>query len=110
MQQQTPPDLGQMAAQMAGNQARVSQLIEQLNDSLDRLVAATVRKDWSEVRQLSSDLADGGRKNGYRSISALAQRVCEESDRPNNEVGVKRSLIRLIGTCGRAKRSQLATH
>jgi len=110
MQQQTPPDLGQMANQMASNQAKVSQLIEELNDSLDGLVAATARKDWTKVRQLSSDLADGGRKNGYRSISALAQRVCDESDRPDNEVEVKRSLIRLIGTCGRAKSSQLATH
>ncbi|MEE8452827.1 MAG: hypothetical protein V3R99_12960 [Thermoguttaceae bacterium] len=110
MQQQIPPDLGKMADQMAGNQAKVSQLIEQLNDSLDRLVAATVREDWSEVRQLSSDLADGGRENGYRSISALAQRVCDESERPDNTLEVKRSLIRLIGTCGRAKSSQAAAH
>lgn len=110
MQQQTPPDLGKMADQMAVNQAKVSQLIEQLNGSLDQLVAATVRNDWSEVRQLSGDLADGGRKNGYRSISALAQRVCDEADRPNNAIEVKRSLIRLIGTCGRAKRSQVAAH
>jgi len=110
MPQQTPPDIGQMTARMAANQAKVSKLIEQLDKSLDDLVAATVRRDWTAVRQLSGDLADGGRKNGYRSISALAQRVCEESERPDNEIEVKRSMIRLIGTCSRAKRPRAAAH
>ena len=110
MQQQAPPDMAQMAAQMATNQAKVAWYIETLNASIDQLVTAAVREDWSEVQRVSGQMADGGRESGHRAISALAQRVCDEAHRPDNAVGVKRSLIRLIGTCGRAKSPEPAAH
>jgi len=101
MQEQEHPDIAQMAATMAVNQAKVARYVDTLASSVDELVAATLRHDWSEVQRVSEELAENGRANGYRAVSAMAQRVFDEAHLPNNEVGVKRSLIRLIGTCGR---------
>ncbi len=101
MQDQKLPDLAGMAATMAADQAKVTQHAEKVASDVDALVSAASREDWNEVQQLSQQLADGSRASGYRAVSALAQRVCEEAIRVDNAEGIKRSLIRLIGTCGR---------
>ncbi len=92
------------AAVMAANHARVQHSATALSDQIDGLVAATVRRDWGEVGRLGAHLATASRVGGYRAVSALAQKVCDEAGTPQNEVGVKRSLIRLIGTYGRTGR------
>ena len=101
MQDLQHANLARAAATMASNQARVATYAEQLGNSLDELIAATAREDWNAVQRLSDQLAQRGRASGHRGVSALAQRVCDEAHRPDNSLGVKRSLIRLIGTCGR---------
>jgi hypothetical protein len=101
MNDQTRPDVAHLAATMAANHAKVVQYARTLSDRIDNLVEATVRRDWGEVRRISQQLTDDGRSCGYRAVSALAQRVCDELDKPGNEIGVKRSLIRLIGICSR---------
>ena len=110
MNSQDFPDVSQMAAQMAANQARVADYVETLTARVDELVAAAGRGDWDEVRRVSGRLAQRSRAQGYRAVSALAQRVHDEAARPHNALGVKRSLIRLIGTCGRAENRQTGPH
>ena len=102
---QKPPDLSRLTATMAANQAKVARHVETLGGSIDELVTATLRQDWSEVQRLSGQLAADGRASGFRAVSALAQRVLDEAHRPHNDVGVRRSLIRLIGTYGRTSTS-----
>ncbi|MBN2474077.1 MAG: hypothetical protein JXB62_05695 [Pirellulales bacterium] len=94
------PDLSQLSAKMAANQARVAQFVEHLDGSVDELVAAAGRQDWGDVQRLSGQIAEQGRASGFRAVSAMAQRVFDEAHRPNNALGIKQSLIRLIGTCG----------
>ena len=102
MQDPKLPNLSDMAATMAAHQAKVSQYAEQLADHVDGLVSAATREDWNEVQRLSGWLADDSRASGYRAVSALAQCVHDETLRVDNSTAIKRSLIRLIGTCGRA--------
>lgn len=104
MQQHSGPDVAQLATRLASDQARVAEYVDTLVNRLDELVAATGRADYHEVRRISGEIADAGRASGHRAISALAQRVCDEAHQPENDLAVKRSLIRLIGTCGRADR------
>ena len=95
------PDVHQAAARLAANQARVRQSVESLSDQIDTVVAAAARLDWSEVGRLSCHLAATSRGDSYRALSAMAQNVYDETTKPANELGIRRSLIRLIGTCGR---------
>jgi len=105
MQKEELPNLTQLASKMAANQAQVARYVDRLDGPLDELVAATLRHDWGQVQRISGQVAASGRANGYRAVSAMAQRVFDEAHRPNNDLGVKRSLIRLIGTCGRTAAS-----
>ncbi len=109
MQEQTRPDLAHAASEMAANHIKVVQYVETLPSRIDELVAATAREDWNEVRRASRHLARGSRACGYRAVSALAERVHHEVNRPHNLLGVKRSLIRLIGTCGRTGQRRAGT-
>ncbi len=102
MQDQEHPDLAHLASTLASNQAKVQQYVETLTCRVDDLVAAAIREDWDHVRHVSQEIAQQGRSSGHRAVSAMAQRVYDEAHQPNDGVGVKRSLIRLIGTCGRA--------
>jgi len=95
------PNIHQAATRLAANHARVVQAVEGLAPEIDALVAATVRHDWNEVGRLSWHMAVNSRSGGYRALSAMAQKVYDETTKPTNELGIRRSLIRLIGTCGR---------
>ena len=96
-----PRNIHEAATRLAANHARVVQAVEGLAPQIDELVAATVRHDWNEVGRLSWHMAVRSRSGGYRALSAMAQKVYDETTRPANELGIRRSLIRLIGTCGR---------
>jgi hypothetical protein len=100
------PNIGGMAAKMSAQHARVVDAATALSGRIDELVAATGRHDWTEVGRISRELASESRSSGHRVVSGLAERISEEAQR-QNELGVKRSLIRLIGTHGRTSR-QLA--
>ena len=111
MQDQAPtttPDLTSLNSQLAANTARVSQYVETLTARVDRLVEATMTEDWQEVRRLSDHLAQSSNSYGYEAIGERARRVCDEMDKPDkpetNVLEIKRSVLRLIGACGRAKR------
>ena len=106
MQEYIRPDLAHSAAQMAANQAKVSQYVETLAGQVDELVAAAARDDWDEVRQVSQQVARSGRACGQEEIAAMAERLGDEAGRPDDVLGIKRRMIRLIGTCGRTGRTR----
>ncbi len=103
MPAQDLPNIAQMTTRLAANQARVTNYVDTLATRIDELVAATGREDWDEVGQLSGRLAQQSRDQGHRSISALAQQVHEKAEQPHQPLGLKRSLLRLIGQCGRVR-------
>lgn len=101
MPEQLRPDPAHPASSMATKQGIAGQYLDTLAGRIDELVAATARADWDQVQRVCRELADGGRVHGCRAITAAAEHVCDEVNRPCNVLGIKRSLIRMIGTCGR---------
>ena len=88
---------------MALQHARAAKSIDVLAAGVDRLVAAASQRDWHAVAQISHELAKDSRSRGFRGVTALAERVHQEAHKPDNDIAVKRSLIRLICTCGRSR-------
>ena len=97
------PDIATMSETMAANHSRVAKSIDMLAAGIDGLVEAAAAENWHAVGQLSRELAEDSRSLGYRAVAALAQRVDAEAHKPDNDLGVKRSLVRLIGTYGRSR-------
>ena len=103
MNQERRPNIAKMSQTMAVHQVRAAKSIDVLASSIDGLVAAAAELDWHTVGKISRELAEDSRSHGYRGVTALAERVHEEAHKPDNDIGVKRSLIRLIGTYGRSR-------
>ena len=89
---------------MADNLSRNLESVEIMTSQVDELLLAESKKDWRRLDQAGKRLKKNARKFGYRGVSACADSVCKESAKPVNEVRVKRSLIRLIGTLDRSTR------
>lgn len=100
MSQQNLPDLRTISRRLADHNGRVARFVEALPRRVDKLVEATQTRDWSEVRRLSEFLACSSDIFGCTEVAQAAHAVCKEVDEPDNEVAVKRSVIRLIGSCG----------
>ena len=100
MSQQNLPDLRAMSRRLADHNNRVTRYVEALPRRVDKLVEATRSRDWSEVRRLSEFLACSSDIFGCSEVAQAAHRVCQEVDEPDNEMAVKRSVIRLISSCG----------
>ena len=103
MKRNQGPNIGAMSEAMAVNHAQAAKSIDVLTAGIDGLVAAAAKQDWHAVEQLSGTLAKESRSQGYRGVTAHAERVHQEAHKPDNEIAVRRSLIRLIGTYGRSR-------
>lgn len=95
-------------ARLAGANARVAQFAENLIEQTDRLVNASIDENWTEVSRLTEYIARGSEIYGYPQVADRAWRVYHELQRPDNAQGVKRSIVRLLGTCGRAPHADCA--
>ena len=100
MSEKNLPDLRTMSRRLADHNNRVARYVEALPRRVDKLVQATLARDWIEVRRLSEFLACSSDIFGCMEVAQAAQCVCKQVDEPDNEVAVKRSVIRLIGSCG----------
>ena len=94
-----------MTSRMANNLSRNLESVEMMTNQVDELLLAESEKDWHRLDQAGKELKKTARRFGYRGVSACAENVCKESAKPDNEVRVKRSLIRLIGTLNRSTRT-----
>jgi len=56
------------------------------------------------VQEISHELSESSRAEGFRAMSALACRVFDDAHPPTRPQSLKRSLIRLIGAWGRIGR------
>jgi len=89
---------------MAANHARLCAYADSLSNTIDALVDATCREDWRRVQEISHELSESSRAEGFRAMSALACRVFDDAHPPTRPQSLKRSLIRLIGAWGRIGR------
>ncbi len=99
------PHLGRISQRLADHNSRVARYVEALPARVEEVVAATRMRDWSEVRRLSEFLACSSDIFGCAEIAQAADRVCREVDRADDELTIKRSVIRLVSLCGRLPES-----
>lgn len=101
----SPRDLAQTNQRLAANNARVATVLNSLPDLLDQLIAAAVRRDWSEVTRQSDWLAALGRSLKCEALSGPAAELAAVAETRASELEIKRHLIRVIGAAGRARRA-----
>lgn len=98
------PNIKQLNASLAQDNARVDKFIDGLLGQVDALLGAASTKNWKELGRMSDYLALGGKAYGFPAIAENAQRVASAVRHPENELEIKRGLIKLIGACGRSKK------
>src|SRR5690606_34429013 len=94
------PNLAQLNAKLAADNHRVNQWIDGLVERIDKLVDATMRSDWMEVKRLSQFIARSSALYGLPLLAENAERVSLASE-AGSEVDIKRGVIKLIGAAGR---------
>ena len=88
-QPQKLANLAELSNQLAQNNVRVRNFVDQLCTRIDQLVAAATEGDWEEVDRISHHIGRTGASNGYPLImeaAALLNLDCLQED------GAKRSL------------------
>ncbi len=102
--QDEQPDISQLSAKMARDNDRVACFVQGLAAHVDRLVEASQKNDWDEVRRVCEFLMMSSSVYGLSKVSHSAESVCRALEQPTNSVEVKRSLLKLVGRCGSARR------
>ena len=74
--------------------------IDSLVGRVDNLVDAAKADDWQEVQRVSDYVARSSATYGYPLISESAKKLSEAVS-ANDELLMKRRLLKLIGACGR---------
>ena len=80
-------------------------LLDNLPARMDQLVEAALQENWGEVLRVSELLAEAGRNHDLPQLAEYANRVQNEASKPNNELEIKRSIVRLISACGKTRTS-----
>ncbi len=96
-------DLAHLSSTLAKNNARVARFIDSLSRRMDQLVAAALQEDWDEVGRVSDFLVRAGDTYGFPALVESAQHVCDETKKSENQLAIKRSIVRLIGSCGKSR-------
>jgi CRP-like cAMP-binding protein len=97
------PDLAQLTARLAADNARVARYIERLPEQIDKLVAAVDKAEWDEVQRICDYLARTSQTYGCEALYEQARRVSMALQRRDDELAVKRSVIHLLGAYGRLR-------
>lgn len=103
MSQDLLPNLAQLNARLAADNQRVNMWVDGLVERIDKVVDATLRSDWMEVQRLSLFIARSSALYGYPLLAENAQRLASASDQ-QDEIEIKRGVIKLIGAAGRARK------
>jgi hypothetical protein len=103
MSHETLPNITHLNAKLAQDNQRVNLWIDGLVERIDKIVDATLRSDWMEVKRLSQFIARSSATYGFPLLAENADRVAEASA-SENETEVKRGVIKLIGAAGRTRK------
>lgn len=99
----TLPDISQLNARLAADNHRVNQWVDGLVERIDKIVDATMRSDWMEVKRLSDFIARSSATYGFPLLAENAERLSAASEQ-QDETDIKRGVIKLIGAAGRTRR------
>lgn len=97
------PNIAHLNAKLAADNHRVNQWVDGLVERIDKIVDATMRSDWMEVKRLSDFIARSSAIYGFPLLAENAERVAAASEK-EDETDIKRGVIKLIGAAGRTRR------
>jgi glutamine synthetase adenylyltransferase len=98
------PTLAATSDLLAKNNVRVAALLDQLPAWLDELVDAARYGDVATVQQIAQQLQRQSHVEGYLEIARLARAVRSQTNRSQELLPIKRSVIRLLSACGRLRK------
>ena len=104
MSQEALPNFAQLNSQLAADNSRVNTWVDGVAERIDKLVEATLRSDWMEVKRLCQDIAHCSELYGDPLLAKNAERVASASE-AENETEIKRGVIKLIIAAGRTRKS-----
>ncbi len=81
--------------------SRMANAADQLLCRSDRLLEAAAHEQWSEVQQLSEEMAALGDTAHQSQVAERARALSFELHAPENVLSVRRKVVRLVGACGR---------
>lgn len=97
------PNIAHLNAKLAADNHRVNMWVDGLVERIDKIVDATMRSDWMEVKRLSIFIARSSAIYGYPLLAENADRLANSSEQ-EDETEIKRSVLKLIGAAGRARK------
>jgi hypothetical protein len=97
------PNIAHLNAKLAADNQRVNQWVDGLVERIDKIVDATMRSDWMEVKRLSLFIARSSANYGYPLLAENADRLAGASE-AQDETEIKRGVIKLIGAASRARK------
>jgi hypothetical protein len=97
------PNLSGINAQLANDNARISNFLDGLTEEVDELVDAAMQENWDRVEQISSDMASTSDAHGYRKIATAARHLQTVLQHPEDMQEIKRSVYSLIKLYGRTR-------
>jgi hypothetical protein len=97
------PNIAHLNAKLAADNQRVNQWVDGLVERIDKIVDATMRSDWMEVKRLSQFIARSSAIYGYPLLAENADRLAGASE-AQDDTEIKRGVIKLIGAASRARK------
>ncbi len=93
----------------SSRRGRVGQPVENyaasLANRIDRLIDATIRGDWDEVRGLSHQISYNSAAYGYSNIAQAANRLCASIGDDVDEWDVTHGVVLLAESCCQSTRA-----
>lgn len=103
MQNHERAAIAQLSEKLAADNLRVIGFFDSLTGRVDNMIETAAEGDWQEVARVSDYVARAGATYGYPLIAESARRLSQAVS-ANDELLMKRSLLKLIGVCGRVRR------
>lgn len=97
------PEVSELSARLAADNARVTRFLDGLTTRIDQLVKSTTIADWHAVRHMSDAIAEDSRTNGNIRLTECAEQVRDVAQTAENPAHIKKSVIHLVGAFGSAR-------
>jgi len=103
MPDQNLPTMAEITRQLASDNERVQSFVNGMPQHIDQLVEAAKAEEWQEVKRVSDYISRSTKLYGYPEVAERADRVTQAMNTPENELEVKRSVLKLISEYGRMR-------
>jgi HPt (histidine-containing phosphotransfer) domain-containing protein len=98
-------DIAELTSRVAKDNVRVSRFMESLVNHVDLIVDAASAQDWQEVARQADYLAGSGASHGCTELADRAAELSATLKTMDAKEGIRRQVVRLVGTCGRVRQS-----